>query len=474
MILVFLACTGGKTAADVVAAHAASIIPMPTVVTAGDGAVEISADPTHFSVHVADAGAMPAEAYVLDVTAEGISILAGDDAGIFYALQTLRQLAGPETLVDTVELSEADVRALDGVLVPLVHVEDAPRFAYRGVMIDVARHFFTVAEVERQIELASFHKLNVVHLHLTDDQGWRFEVPSWPLLTEVGGASEVGGGAGGYYSTEEYAEIVAFAADRHVTVVPEIDFPGHSNAALSSYAELNESGVPAEPFTGTEMHSASLWLEGPDTARFVTDVWAAMAAQTPGNFLHMGADEAINTPTDQYGPFVQSLQAVAAYHGKTMVGWDEIGTVALSPPFLAQHWADAENAALAVDQGGRLIESPAEHAYLDMVYAYDADYGQIWAGPVNVERAYDWDPVPDGLVEANVAGVEGALWTEYIDDQEKMDFMVWPRLACLAEAGWSVEENRDWAEFSSRLAWHGRRLDALGVGYYRSDEIAWE
>lgn len=430
------------------------LVPAPTVLEPGDGVYPFSGE-EEIRTSIGE-GFLP-EGYRLDVDETGVSLQAGDEAGLFYGLQTVRQLLPPGSAAGDI---------------PFVHIEDAPRFAWRGAMFDVARHFFSVEDLERQLDLMAAHKLNRLHLHLTDDQGWRIEIQSWPDLTAIGGATAVGGAEGGFYTQVEYARLVEYAAERHIVVVPEIDFPGHSNAALASYPELNESGVAAEPFTGTTMHSASLWLDGEVTWEFVTDVWTEMAAITPGPYLHVGADEAINTAEEDYAVFVPWLQDLVAAQGKTMVGWDEIGTVALRSPAVAQQWQDADRARAAAAQGAQVLASPGEHAYLDMVYDADAEYGQIWAGAVNVEAAYDWDPVPEGLAESDVIGVEGALWTEHIDTVEKLDFMVWPRLACLAEVAWSPAD-RSWEEFMPRLSWHGARLDAAGVGYYRSPEMEW-
>ncbi len=408
---------------------------------------------------------LPAEAYVLDVEADGVTIVAKDAAGLFYGAQTLRQLLSPWSYADT----EQDV----AWAIPVVHVEDAPRFAWRGFMLDVARHFFTVDEVERQVDLMAAHKLNRLHLHLTDDQGWRIEITSWPDLTAIGGATEVDGGAGGFYTQAEYAALVAYAAARHVTVVPEIDFPGHANAALASYAELNESGERADAYTGPGVISTPLWLDGPATYGFVADVWSEVAALTPGEWLHVGGDEAVGIDDEAYEDFVLFLQETVAAEGKTMLGWDEIGGVPLEPPFAAQHWYDERRARSAVELGGQLIASPAEHAYLDMVHDSRAEFGQTWAGPVNVEAAYAWEPVPSGVDEDDVLGVEGALWTEYVDSVERLDLMAWPRLAALAELSWSPDDQTTWPTFEDRLEWHGARLEVMGVGYYRSPEVHW-
>ncbi len=427
-----------------------------TTVNAGDGDadIELRLDDT---LDVGDEG------YRLVVGAERVVITARTAAGVFYGSQTLLQLLDPAFLTGTGDVP---------IKLPLVTIDDTPRFAWRGLMVDVARHFFSVEEIERVIDLAAFHKLNRLHLHLTDDQGWRIEIQSWPLLAEVGGATEVGGGPGGYYTQAEYAHIVAYAAERHVVVVPEIDLPGHANAILAAYPELSADGAGADPYIGTQLVDAALCLDCPDTARFVDDVIAEVAAITPGAWIHVGADEVTEVSAEAYASFVQSLQGTVTTHGKVMLGWDEIGTVPLVAPFVAQHWTDASRAVAAAGAGAFLVESPAEHAYLDMVHDWDAEYGQVWAGPVNVEAAYDWEVVPAGVDEASVLGVEGALWTEYIDSRERVDFMSYPRLCALSERGWSGAE-RDWDEFATRLGWHGSRLDALGVGFYATAEVPW-
>jgi len=436
--------------------RASTGLPLMLTESAEEGDIALTLDP--------DAG-LASEGYTLVSDEAGVQITAADTAGLLNGTQTLRQLLPPEAL-------SATVTDADWVL-PAVTIDDAPRFAWRGLMLDVARHFFTVAEVERQIDVMAQHKLNRLHVHLTDDQGWRIEIRSWPLLTEIGGASEVGGGEGGWYSQDDWAELVAYGARRGVTVLPEIDLPGHANAACSAYAELNPDGEAAEPYTGVYVISTGIWLDGPDTAGFVEDVWDEVSAMSPSSWAHVGADEAVTIDDDDYAAFIPWLQGVLSDDGKTLVGWDEIGALSLETPFAAQRWWSLDDAVAAAEQGGGVISSPAGHTYLDMKYDARSDYGQTWAGFIDVETSYDWDPVEDGLVESDVLGVEGALWTEYIDDQDKMDFMVWPRESALAELGWSPLSAHDWADFSGRLAWHGRRLDALGVGFYASPEIEW-
>ncbi len=451
----------GEAVADLLAEalRPATGLPLDVVVadTPADDGISLVLDP---------AADLAPEGYTLEVTEVGATITAADASGLFYGTQTFRQLL-PAPSFGAAFVDRA-------WRVPVVTIADAPRFAWRGAMFDVARHFFEVEEIERQIDLLALHKLNRLHLHLTDDQGWRIEIAAWPELTEVGGNTEVGGGAGGWYTQEDYAEIVDYADARHVTVVPEIDFPGHANAALSSVAALNEDGVAIDPYTGTGVISTPLWLDGPTTLDFVRDVWAEVAALTPGPWIHVGGDEAIGTPAADYATFVQALQEIADDQGKTLIGWDEIGPVPLDPPYVAQYWFDADNTMEAAANGAQIIASPAAHAYLDMRYDTSSDYGQIWAGYVDIEAAYDWDPVLSGLDEADVLGVEGALWTEYVDDEAKLDFMAWPRLVAHAELGWSAADAHGWPDFRDRLEVHGARLDGLDVGFYASPALDWE
>jgi hexosaminidase len=445
---------GGESEAELLAIALRGPTGFPLPVVEGDGDIQLVFDP---------ALDVPLEGYELDVDESGVTIRAPDPVGLYWGTQTLRELLPPPTLA-------ADETAV-AATIPFVHVEDAPRFEWRGFMIDVARHFFPVTDLERLIDLIALHKLNRLHVHLTDDQGWRIEIKSWPDLTAIGGSTEVGGGAGGFYTQAEWQALVAYGAARHVTLVPEIDFPGHSHAALASYGELNEDGVPLELYTGEGVITTPLWLDGEITYTFVEDVWTEMAAITPGPWVHIGGDEAIDVTPEEYAAFLTWLRDVIAVQDKTPIGWDEIGAVDLDPPYLAQLWWHPALAVDAASNGAMVISSPPEHAYLEMIQSEDATYGDEWAGIVTTRDAYDWDPVRGGVDEIDVVGVEAALWTEWIDTVEKMDFMTWPRLCAIAEVGWT--ETPDWTGFKERMPLHGERLDALDVGYYETPEIEW-
>jgi hexosaminidase len=266
---------------------------------------------------------------------------------------------------------------------------------------------------------------------------------------------------------------VAYAEARFVTIVPEIDMPGHTNAALASYAELNESGERTELTPTVPFGSSSLWIDGPDTSRFVDDVVREVAALVPGPHFHIGGDEALATEEEDYIAFVRMTQDIVESHGKTMVGWGEIGRADLRSPFLAQHWLILEDAFAARDDGARIIASPATSAYLDMKYNESTPIGQAWAGFIDVRVAYEWDPVLEGLLEADVIGLEAPLWTETVAMVTDIDFMMFPRLLGYAEIGWSPRDGRDWEDYRGRLAQHGPRLDARGVGFYRSPLVDW-
>jgi hexosaminidase len=413
---------------------------------------------------VQDRSALGPEGYRLSVDRGGVLLTAATAAGLFYGAQTLRQL-----LPDAIE---SGTRGSGPWEVRSVAVEDRPRFVWRGAMLDVARHFFDVAAVKRFVDLLAFYKLNRLHLHLTDDQGWRLAIGGWPKLTSIGGRTQVGGGTGGWYTRRQYAELVSYAAARFVTIVPEIDMPGHTNAALASYPALNCDGVARPPYTGIEVGFSSLCIGKPLTYRFVDDVVRELAALTPGPYIHIGGDEAHSTTPGDYATFVARVRSIVRAHGKRLVGWEETARVPLPRGSVVQHWHDPALARRAVEQGARVVMSPASKAYLDMKYAPDTALGLEWAGPTSVRDAYSWDPAGT-LAEQDVLGVEAPLWSETTETTSELDFLAFPRLLGHAEIAWSPRSGRAWAEYRRRLGAHGPRLRALGVGFYAAPGIPW-
>jgi hexosaminidase len=428
------------------------------------------AGPGGIALQLADDDRLGEEGYRLEVTAGSATLLAGRPAGLFRGVQTLRQLLPPAV--------ERPARQPGPWRIPGGRIADRPRFAWRGAALDVARHFFTVHEVERFLDLMALYKLNVLHLHLTDDQGWRIAIDRWPRLAAFGGGTEVGGGRGGHYRRRDYAEIVRHAGERHVTVVPEIDVPGHTNAALASYPELNCDGRAPERYTGVEVGFSSLCLDKPVTYRFLDEVLGELAACTPGPYLHVGGDEARTLSDERYAGFVERLQRIVHAHGKRMIGWEEIAKARLLPTSVAQYWntrggGDAVRA--AARRGTRLVLSPASRTYLDMKYDQATGLGLDWAGYTEVRDAYQWDPAGllDGVGEAAVLGVEAPLWSETLRSFADAELMAFPRLPAVAEVGWSPAAGRDWEGFRRRLAAHGPRWSAMGVRYHRSPQVPW-
>ncbi|NUS07868.1 MAG: family 20 glycosylhydrolase, partial [Nonomuraea sp.] len=324
------------------------------------------------------------EAYRLDVTAGGIVVLANRPAGLFNGVQTLRQLL--PYAADAATVRPGPWR------VPGGRVEDWPRYAYRGAMLDVARHFFPVGAVERYIDQIALYKINHLHLHLSDDQGWRIAIDSWPRLASYGGSTAVGGDPGGFYTKAQYREIVAYAAVRNVTIVPEIDMPGHTNAALASYGELTCDGVAPPLYTGVRVGFSSLCTSKEIVHTFADQVVGELAALTPGPYLHLGGDEASLTSPADYKAFVDRAQDIVARHGKTVIGWHDVVGATPLPSTIAQYWgSDPEETAVS-GAGRKVIMSPASRTYLDMKYDRRTRLGQTWAGLIEVEDAYDWDP----------------------------------------------------------------------------------
>jgi hexosaminidase len=433
---------------------------IPVVASSGTIALSLSGAPA----------SVGAQGYQLTVNATNVVVQANQPAGLFAGVQTLLQLLPPA--IESPTVVSGSWTAPGGTIV------DYPRFGYRGAMLDVARHFFTVAQVERYIDEMALYKVNYFHIHLSDDQGWRLYINSWPNLATYGGSTAVGGGPGGYYTQADYSAIVAYAQSRYITVVPEIDMPGHTNAALASYAQLNCDGKAPRLYTGTKVGFSSLCVPLELTYTFVDDVIREIAALTPGPYIHIGGDEASSTTAADYQTFVNRVQQIVASHGKTVVGWHNIAAATLLPSTVAQFWdTTTTNAQLqaAVANGTKVVMSPANHAYLDMKYTRQTKLGQTWAGLIDVNTAYGWDPgnYVTGVPESAVNGVEAPLWTETIVTSADIDYMAFPRLPAIAELGWSPFSTHDQTAFDSRLGSQGPRWKVMGINYYHSKQITW-
>ncbi|QEU97617.1 beta-N-acetylhexosaminidase [Streptomyces kanamyceticus] len=428
--------------------------------------LRISADPAN--------KALGAEGYRVISTRGSLTITSWSDAGLFHGIQTVRQQL-PAALEKKTK-QRGPWRIAGGT------IEDSPRYAYRGTMLDVSRHFFTVDQVKRYIDQAALYKMNKLHLHLSDDQGWRIAIDSWPRLATYGGSTQVGGGKGGYYTKAQYKEIVAYAASRHLEVIPEIDMPGHTNAALASYAELNCNGVAPPLYTGTEVGFSSLCVKKDVTYDFVDDVIRELAALTPGEYIHIGGDEAHSTSHEDFVAFMEKVQPVVAKYGKKVMGWHQLAGAKPVKGAVAQYWgydktgaAEREEVVNAAKNGTKLVLSPADRAYIDHKYTKDTPLGLSWAGYVEVERSYDWDPGTylQGAPADSVMGVEAPLWTETLSTSAHLDYMAFPRLPGIAELGWSPAATHDWDAYKVRLAAQAPRWDALGIGYYKSPQVPW-
>jgi hexosaminidase len=408
------------------------------------------------------------EGYELTITSDLIKIEANKSAGVFRGIQTLRQL-----LPATAELATLQTGSWE---IATGTIRDYPAYAYRGSMLDLGRHFFGVDDVKRYIDLIALYKMNIMHLGLTNDQGWRIEIKTWPNLTTYGGSTEVGGGKGGFFTQEQYKDIVQYAADRFITIVPEIDSPGHSNAALASYAELNCDGKATKLYTGTNVGFSTLCAKKEVTYKFMDDVIRELAEITPGPWIHIGGDESHATKKDDYILFVTKMQDIVQSHGKQMIGWDEISQAELKPNTVAQYWSNDKNAAAAAAKGAKIIMSPAKKTYLDMKYDTSTKLGQHWAAYIEVDSAYLWNPstYAKGVSRDNILGIESPLWTETIVTMDDIEYMVFPRLLGQAEVGWTPDNLRSWDDYKVRLGEQAARLKALDINFYNSAKVPWK
>lgn len=362
------------------------------------------------------------EGYNIITTPESVKITAYKPEGLSRGVQTLRQLMPPA--VDKTTVSKGVEWSI-----PASTIKDKPEYSYRGLMIDVARHFFSVDEVKRQIDLAAQYKINKVHLHLSDDQGWRLEIKKYPDLTKIGGSTEVGGGPGGYYTQDQFKDMVAYAAERYVEIVPEFDMPGHTNAALASYGFLNPDGKKKPLYTGTKVGFSTFMTHDEKTYEFIDDVIKEVSAISPSKYFQIGGDEADATKKEDYDYFVGRVTKIAEKYGKIPIGWDPIDTSPeINSSVILQNWKDSNKS--AVEKGMKILVSIASKTYLDMKYNENTPYGLNWAGYIPIETAYNWDPT-DYAPKDLVLGVEAPLWTETISTQNQMDYMIYPRLLAM-------------------------------------------
>lgn len=430
--------------------------------------------------------------YHLTISSEKITVKASSETGAFYAVQTLRQLL-PEGL-------ENQSFKGDKIILQAQHIEDAPQFAYRGMHLDVGRHFFPVEFIKKYIDMLALLKMNTFHWHLTEDQGWRIEIKKYPKLQEVAAWRDEtllghyndmphqfdGKKYGGFYTQEEVKEIVAYATERHITVIPEIEMPGHSQAAIAAYPHLG--------CTGENPGVAKLWgvfediyCPKEETFAFLEDVLDEVLELFPSTYLHIGGDEAPKTRwkncescqalikkeglKDEHelqSYFITRIEKYLNSKGRQIIGWDEILEGGLAPNATVMSWRGAEGAVAAAKQGHKVIMTPTSHCYFDYYQSNNDKEPLAIGGFLPLEKVYHFNPIPEGLTtrEANnILGAQGNVWTEYIQDQNQVEYMAFPRAVALSEVLWTSEKNKNYGDFVNRLEHFHKRMDALEINY---------
>lgn len=448
------------------------------------------ADGTPGIVMGLDTAIQHAEGYTLEVSPAGIVMKGKTPKGVFYAVQSLRQML-------PLELEKAQGWRGD-IPVPGVYIRDEPRYVYRGMHLDVGRHFFPVDFIKRFIDEMALHKLNTFHWHLTEDQGWRIEIKQYPKLQEVAAYRDEtlvghyrdmphqfdGVRYGGYYTQEEVKEVVAYAQARQIEVIPEIEMPGHAMAALAAYPELACTDGPIEVAKIWGVHE-EIFCPTEETFTFLENVLTEVMELFPSEYIHIGGDEApkkrweesafVQTLMKERGLkdemevqsyFIQRIEQFVNTEGKRIIGWDEILEGGLAPNATVMSWRGMEGGIEAAEQGHDVIMTPTSHVYFDYYQADPEGEPLAIGGNLPIEKVYSLNPTPEALDEAHrhhILGAQGNLWTEYINTPEKVEYMVFPRASALAEVVWTPQEARDWSDFAERLEQHIARLQAMGV-----------
>ncbi|WP_298034032.1 beta-N-acetylhexosaminidase [uncultured Alistipes sp.] len=462
----------------------------------GRGLEVLEADiPVAEAVNIVRDEAMPADAYRLEVAPGRVDIVAGGAQGAFYAVQTLRQL---------IPVAAYDVTNVRAVELPVVTIEDKPCLGYRGMMLDVCRHFFTVDEVKEAIDLMAMHKLDVFHWHLTDDQGWRIEIKKYPKLTEVGSVRRrtlIGrdpGGEydenckydetpyGGFYTQDEIRDVVDYAAKRFITVIPEVEFPGHAVGALASYPWLGCTGEQYEVRQTWDIDDRVFCIGKESTFEFIEGVLEEVVALFPSEYIHIGGDECptvmwekcphckarmkaerLKRPRQLQNYATARVEKFLNAHGRRLIGWDEILEGDVTPTATIMSWRGAKGGIKAAKQGNYVIMAPTTNCYLDYYQTRDtAGEPLSIGGYLPVEKVYALDPYEQLTPEEQgyILGVQANLWTEYIATWPHAQYMLLPRLSALAEVGWSLDR-KDYGDYLRRVRRLAKLYDAYGYNY---------
>ncbi len=428
------------------------------------------------------------EGYLLKVETDAIVITASSANGLFYGLQSLKQLL-PVEATNT------------SLAIPCLDIKDQPRFAWRGNMLDVARHFFPVSFIKKYIDILAMYKINTFHWHLTEDQGWRIEIKKYPLLTEIShwreetmvdhynsGKGMDGIGYGGFYTQDQCREIVRYAAERYITVVPEIEMPGHSMAVLAAYPNLGCTGGPYEVTGVWGVHKDVYCAGKEETFEFLQNVLDEVLDIFPSEFIHIGGDECPKDAWKQCDAcqkrikengledehelqswFITRMDKYLSSKGRRLIGWDEILEGGLAPEATVMSWRGEKGGIEAAKQKHEVVMSPNSHMYIDHYQSRDKDKEPLAIGGfLPVQKVYSYEPIPEALnaEEAKyVLGVQTNLWTEYVATTKKAEYMLLPRLQAQAEVAWTPKKLKDFKDFEKRLETDYLRLDKLGINY---------
>ena len=430
------------------------------------------------------------EGYRLNIFNNEINIIANSPNGIYYGIQTLNQIL------------DSGQKSNKGITILNMKIVDGPRFKWRGMHLDVGRHFFDISFIKKYIDYIAIHKMNIFHWHLTEDQGWRVEIDSYPKLTEVSAFRDEtlighyrdeprkfdGKKYGGYYTKDEMKEIVEYARKRYITVVPEIEMPGHSRAVLAAYPELSCTGGPHTVAKLWGVHKEVFCAGKESTFEFLEKVLIELSDIFPGEYIHIGGDECpkdrwkeheldqqrmrkegLDNENELQSYFIKRIEGILNKLGKRLIGWDEILEGGLAPGAIVQSWRGMEGGISAVDAGHEVIMSPTSHAYFDYYQSKDRlDEPLAIGGYLPLEKVYQFEPVPeeiDSNKEHLVLGGQGNLWTEYISSSDKAEYMVLPRMSAMAEVLWSPRVLLNYRSFSNRMNWQYFRYDRMGAKY---------